>query len=112
MAGNHHQSSAKADPAGLFAPGLDFTRPQRPKPLAVGPCNKDCHISGSILFPFMESSWKAAFVNKRSTNLFFPHELQSAFSTEFDGHGFLIRDYIRDYTKLGEGPLASTIKDF
>ena len=31
-------------------------------------------------------------------------ELQSIFPTEFNGHGFLIRDYIMDCTKLQEGP--------
>ena len=30
------------------------------------------------------------------------YELQSIFPTQFNGHGFLIRDYIRDYTKLQE----------
>ena len=28
------------------------------------------------------------------------YELQSMFPTQFNGHGFLIRDYTRDYTKL------------
>ena len=31
-------------------------------------------------------------------------ELQSIFSTPFNGHRFLTRDYIRGYTKLQEGP--------
>ena len=33
-------------------------------------------------------------------------EPQSIFPTQFNGQGFLIRDYIRDYTKLQEGPLC------
>ena len=31
------------------------------------------------------------------------YELQSLFPTEFSGHGFLIKDYMRDYTKLQKG---------
>ena len=32
------------------------------------------------------------------------------FLTQFNGHGFLIRDYIRDYTKLQEGPLCPLLR--
>ena len=38
----------------------------------------------------------------KGVKLFVPHELQSIFPTQFNGHGFLIRDYIRDPTKLQE----------
>ena len=34
------------------------------------------------------------------------HELLPIFPTEFNGHGFLMRDYIRHYTELQEGPLC------
>ena len=33
------------------------------------------------------------------------HELQSLFPTQFNGHGFRIRDERKDYAELAEGPL-------
>ena len=38
------------------------------------------------------------------------YELLSIFPTQFNGHGFLIREYIRDYTKLQEGPLRPLLR--
>ena len=38
------------------------------------------------------------------------YELQSEKPTQFNGHGFLIRDYIRDCTKLQEGPLCPLLR--
>ena len=32
------------------------------------------------------------------------------FLHNFNGHGFLIRDYIKDYTKLQEGPLCPLLR--
>ena len=34
------------------------------------------------------------------------NELRSIFPTQANGHGLLIRDNIRDFTKLQEGPYA------
>ena len=33
-----------------------------------------------------------------------PYEQQSIFPTQFNGHGFHIRDYTKGYTDLQEGP--------
>ena len=38
------------------------------------------------------------------------YELLSMFPTQFNGHGFLIGDYIRGYTKLQEGPLCLQLR--
>ena len=32
------------------------------------------------------------------------HEIQSIFFQKSNGHGFLIGDYMKDYTKFPEGP--------
>ena len=37
-------------------------------------------------------------------------ELQSILHSLFDGHGFLVREHIRDYTSLQEEALMSTVK--
>ena len=37
-------------------------------------------------------------------------ELQSVLPTQFHGHGFLTKDYIRDSTKLQEGPLCPLLR--
>ena len=34
------------------------------------------------------------------------HELQSISPTQFNGHGFLIRDNTKEYTQAQEGPLC------
>ena len=33
------------------------------------------------------------------------------FTQKINGHGFLLKDYIRDYTKLQEGPLCARLRD-
>ena len=45
---------------------------------------------------------KGAWANDNKYYSWGLYELQSIFPAQFDGHGFLIRDYIRDYTKLQE----------
>ena len=45
---------------------------------------------------------KGAWANDNKYYSWGLYELQSIFPTQFNGHGFLIRDYIRDYTKLQE----------
>ena len=32
------------------------------------------------------------------------------FHTGFNGHGFLLKDYMMDYTKLQEGPLCPLLR--
>ena len=38
------------------------------------------------------------------------YELQSTFLTELNGHGFLLRDYVWDYTELQDGPLRPLLR--
>ena len=37
-------------------------------------------------------------------------EVLSVFPTLFSGHGLLLRDYIRDYAKLQEGPFCPLVR--